>query len=256
MLCAVRVPLMSHLAPDAGERFGWEGMANTPPYLVADPTTAGWARSRDDPHVQARREHLRKKSGIRGLEVCTHDQIERVVRLFMRDGFVAVADVLEEAQLRRIQAACTSVIAERVAATPEGVTWSKPNVSLADPDELQYRVRQPGRYSFGSHNNLHRPEWAMLADLPRLSPLLTAIFQSEHYCCWGAGGDFCLPGTIEYQHLHRDIGPGDFKDPAGRVTIWDLPPFCVTCNFPMVDFTWEVRTAQALVACLAAITGQ
>lgn len=116
----------------------------------------------------------------------------------------------------------------------------------------------------------------MLTDLPRLQPLLEEIFGSEDYMCWGAGGvqislamlpagtsppcaalrvahsccrvprcclplsgDFCLPGTIEYQHLHRDIGPGDFVDPAGRVTLWDLPPMAVTCNFPMVDFSWE-----------------
>ena len=149
---------------------------------------------------------------------------------------MAVAAVIVGEQLEAMQAACTALIAERVAATPQGVTWNRPGMSLAAPDELEHRVREPGRYSFGSHGNLHRKEWAMLADLPRLSPILSAIFQSEDYLCWGAGGDFCLPGTIEYQHLHRDTGPGNFMDPAGRVQIWDLPPCEVTCNFPMVDF--------------------
>ena len=40
--------------------------------------------------------------------------------------------------------------------------------------------------------------------------------------------------------MRSDIGPGDFKDSTGRVEIWDLPPFCVTLNFPMVDFENDV----------------
>eukprot|EP01052_Picozoa_sp_SAG31_P047208 SAG31_NODE_9346_length_1292_cov_1.186924_2_plen_100_part_01 len=42
------------------------------------------------------------------------------------------------------------------------------------------------------------------------------------------------------QNLHRDIGPGDFLDPSGKIQIWDLPPYTVTINFPMVDFDNDV----------------
>ena len=145
--------------------------------------------------------------------------------------FCAVKDVIDGGRLPKIQKACTDLIAERVAATPDGVTRG-----LNPKTGEEFTIRQPGRYSFGSHGNLHRKEWCMLADLPLLQPILEGIFQSPDYMCWGAGGDFCLPGTIEYQHLHRDCGEGDFIDQSGRVRLWDLPPPMVTCNFPMVDF--------------------
>ena len=222
---------MSHLAPDAGSRFGWEGMKDVPPFVDHDPTSKGFERRRDDPNVLARMEHLKANAGIRGLEVCEPHELERIVKIFLRDGFCAVKDVIDEERLPKIQAACTGLIAERVAETPDGVTRG-----VHPATKKEFVIRQPGRYSFGSHGNLHRREWCMLADLPRLHPILEAIFQSKDYMCWGAGGDFCLPGTIEYQHLHRDCGEGMFHDPSGRVRLWDLPPPLVTCNFPMVDF--------------------
>jgi hypothetical protein len=223
---------MSHLAPDAGSRFGWEGMKDVPPFVEHDPSTARWQRKRDDPNVMSRMAHLQANAGIKGLEVCEPHELERIVKIFLRDGFCAVKDVIDEERLPKIQAACTALIAERVAETPDGVTRG-----VHPETGKEFTVRQPGRYSFGSHGNLHRREWCMLADLPRLHPILEAIFQSPDYMCWGAGGDFCLPGTIEYQHLHRDCGEDMFHDPSGRIRLWDLPPPMVTCNFPMVDFT-------------------
>lgn len=211
-------------------KVGWEEMADVPPFTSDDPLTEGWSRARDDPNIVARTAHLKAHSGISGLEVCAPEEVERVVRLFLRDGFVAVRDVMSAGQLRRVQAATAEVIAERLAETPNGVTYNKDG-SI---------IRQPGRYSFGSHGNLHRPEWCMLADLPAVHTILRSIFQSSNFMCWGAGGDFCIPGTIEYQALHRDLGPnvGDFQDTTGRLEVWDLPPFAVTCNFPMVDFDY------------------
>jgi ectoine hydroxylase-related dioxygenase (phytanoyl-CoA dioxygenase family) len=226
---------MSHVAPDAGERFGWEGMKDVPPFVEGDkhydPTTAGWKRRRDDPNVVARMEHLQANAGIKGLEICEPHELDRIVRIFLRDGFCAVNGVIDGERLPKVQAACTALIAERVAETPDGVTRG-----VNPQTGKEFTIRQPGRYSFGSHGNLHRKEWCMLADLPLLQPILEAIFQSEDYMCWGAGGDFCLPGTIEYQHLHRDCGEDMFTDPSGKIRLWDLPPPMVTCNFPMVDF--------------------
>ena len=137
-------------------KVGWEEMKSVPPFTDHDPSTEGWRRERDDPNVQRRMKHLQQNSGIPGLEVCGPHEIERAVRIFLRDGFVAVRDVMTAKQLARIQNASASVVSQRVAQTPNGVTYA------ADKSI----IRQPGRYSFGSHNNLHRPEWCMLADLP------------------------------------------------------------------------------------------
>ena len=143
--------------------------------------------------------------------------MERATQLFLRDGFVAVSDVLSPDMLTSIQAATAKRNAEILSERPDGI-----------------------RYSYSSHTNLHRQEWADLIDLETTTPILKSIFSSADYWCWGAGGDFSLPGTYEYQQLHRDVGPGSFVDPSGKVQIWDLPPFAVTLNFPMVDFTGDV----------------
>jgi hypothetical protein len=174
-------------------------------------------RSPDDPNVQARLAHLREKNGLKGLEIVHFSEVERATQLFLRDGFVAVSDVLTPEQLKTMQEATATRIAELTEKNPGGI-----------------------RYSFNSHSNLHRQEWADLVDLPTTTPILTSIFNSSDYWCWGAGGDFSLPGTYEYQNLHRDLGPGDFHDPSGAIQVWDLPPFSVTLNFPMVDFDNDV----------------
>jgi ectoine hydroxylase-related dioxygenase (phytanoyl-CoA dioxygenase family) len=128
-----------------------------------------------------------------------------------------VRDVLSPELLARMQAATREAAARMTAAHPSGL-----------------------RYSFNSHSNLHKKEWCDLIELPTTAPILESIFQSKNYWVWGAGGDFSLPGTFEYQRLHRDIGKSDFPDTGGKLTIWDLPPFSVTLNFPMVDFTSDV----------------
>jgi hypothetical protein len=181
----------------AGTSFGWRLETKS----QGDPTAEGWTRDPADPNIQARLAHLREKNGLKGLQICHYSEVEKATKLFLRDGFVAVSDVLSPAQLEEMQQAT--------------------------------KARN-------SHSNLHRQPWANLVDLPTTTPILTSIFGSASYWCWGAGGDFSLPGTYEYQNLHRDLGPGDFHDPTGTIQIWDLPPFSVTLNFPMVDFDNDV----------------
>ena len=53
---------------------------------------------------------------------------------------------------------------------------------------------------------LHEPAWAQMIDLPTTTPILKKLFGTADYAVGGAGGDLALPGSIEYQHLHRD-GP-------------------------------------------------
>ena len=90
----------------------------------------------------------------------------------------------------------------------------------------------------------------MLIDLPTVTPILTAIFDSSDYHLRGGGGDFCLPGATRYQPLHSDMSDrqvhtgrdgtesvhGSFSDPRGMLTYRDLPCPYIACNFLMVDF--------------------
>ncbi|HBP16134.1 MAG TPA: hypothetical protein DD457_13055, partial [Gammaproteobacteria bacterium] len=49
------------------------------------------------------REYLRANNGIRGLEILTPDQVDEATRVFYRDGFVVVRDVLSDDQLAFIR---------------------------------------------------------------------------------------------------------------------------------------------------------
>ena len=90
---------------------GWEQMGSVPPFTSHDPATEGWARRRNDPRVVERMAHLRERSGIAGLEVVAPDDVEAAARLFLRDGFVVVRDVMSAAQLSRVQVASTKLVA-------------------------------------------------------------------------------------------------------------------------------------------------
>ena len=209
------------------------------PELIADEDTSsvplnelGWRDSRYEDFEQ-QRDYLTKNNGIRGLEVLAPGEVERAKVLFERDGFVVVKDALDHAQLDFIRAGCEEVIREILAV-----------------DKNRDGNRGSHRYSFGSSSKtghlMHRPEWAMLLDLPTITPILTAIFGSSDYIARGGGGDFCLPGATEYQPLHSDSGDrsefngvtfGSFRDERNKLTIRDLPCPYVCCNFLMVDFT-------------------
>jgi ectoine hydroxylase-related dioxygenase (phytanoyl-CoA dioxygenase family) len=194
----------------------------------------GWVGvDRNSPEIVELRDYLAENNGIRGLEVVSPDEVERAARIFHRDGFVVVKDVLTKDQLEYLRAGCDRVVHE-----------------ILSLDKHRRGNRGSHRYSFGSasltRQLLHYPEWAMLVDLPTVTPILTAIFGAPTYMCRGAAGDFCLPGATEYQRLHSDTGDrhlyGDrvarsFGDHRGLLTLRDLPVPSVACNFLMVDFT-------------------
>lgn len=199
----------------------------------------GWVGvDRSSPQVQELTAWLEAGNGLRGLEIVAPEEIERAVQLFYRDGFVVVRDALTPAQLDFLRAG----VAREVGA-------------ILELDEARGGNRGSHRYSFGgaslSGHLLHHPEWAMLLDLPTVTPIVSAIFESTDYHARGGGGDFCLPGAIEYQPLHSDMSDrqtfttrsgreitfGSFHDPRGRMNYRDLPPPNVTCNFLIVDST-------------------
>ena len=151
----------------------------------------------DDPDVVALREHLRANNGIRGLEICTPDEVERAARIYRRDGFVVVRDALDEERLALFREGCARRLREIL--------------SHPGRDGRKYMAetgRLPHRYCYGttsaSRQMMHDPAWTAMIDLPTTTPILTEIFATDDYLVWGGGGDLSLPGAMEYQHLHTD----------------------------------------------------
>lgn len=199
---------------------------------MSDPV--GWSDvARDDPEVLELRRYLEANNGIKGLELVAPDNIERAVRLFHRDGFVAVEGILNSEQVDFLASGCNEVINEIIAL-----------------DDGRKGNRGSHRYSFGgsslTRSQLHRPEWQMLLDIPEVLALLNAIFGSEDYILRAGSGDFCLPGAVDYQRLHSDVQDwtgnekspfSAFHDPLGHLTIRDLPAPYVCVNFLPQDVT-------------------
>ena len=152
----------------------------------------GW-RASDSKDYDAQRDYLIEHNGIRGLQILEPDKVKEAKKLFDRDGFVVIKNALTENQLKKLRKGCDEVIRE-----------------ILSLDKNRIGNRGSHRYSFGSSSItghlMHRPEWAMLLDLPTVTPILSAIFDSPEYIARGGGGDFCLPGATEYQHLHSDMG--------------------------------------------------
>src|ERR1700722_7441468 len=222
---------------------------------AADPRAPA-RRVYDDPEGVALREHLRRDNGLRGLEIVGPDEIERAKRIFQRDGFVVVRDLLDPDMLATMREASARVLA-KILEIP-GVDGRK---------YVTETGRLPHRYSYGtasaSRQLLHEPEWAAIVDLPTTTPILTALFGGDDYWVVGAGGDLCLPGAVEYQTLHSDtretfelsaerlaqarrmgIEPRtapetDILDDRTRHLIFQRTPPRVTINFLMSDMTFE-----------------
>ena len=152
-------------------------------------------------------------------------EVERAARIFHRDGFVVMRNALTAQQLAYARSGADRVIAQQTAAIP-----------------LEDANRGYARYSFGPQH--HHPEWAQLIDLQTVLPVLEAIWTSSEFHCWGAGGDYSLPGA-RIQKLHADI-TDMLRDPQGRVNVMDLPTPVIVVNFPMVDFT-EINGATRFV---------
>ena len=226
-----------------------------PEHVQPDPRAPS-RRVWDDPEVEALRARLRQENGLRGLEIVSPHEVARAARIFFRDGFVVVRDVLGPHRLSRFRQAGAKVLRQILESPGQG-----------GRKYVTETGRLPHRYSYGtasaSRQLLHEEAWASMIDLPTTTPILTAIFAGEDYQVIGAGGDLCLPGAIEYQALHADFPP-DWTlsearietarrlgltlapDPSGegpaaqsRQLVFEHTPPWVTVNFLMSDFTWE-----------------
>jgi hypothetical protein len=221
---------------------------------AADPRAPA-NRAFDDPEVQALRERLRANNGVPGLEICEPHEIERAKRIFFRDGFVVVRDLLDADALASFREGSARVLAQ-ILDIP----------GFGGRKYVTETGRLPHRYSYGTSSSsrelLHDPVWASMVDLPATTPILKAIFGGSDYFVIGAGGDLCLPGAIEYQTLHSDnrepwvLPPErlaqaerlgiEFRynddgslDERSRQLVIERTPARVTINFMMCDQTWE-----------------
>ena len=224
-------------------------------FAAADPRAPG-RRVYDDPEVVALRERLRAGNGLVGLEIVEPHEIERAKRIFYRDGFVVVRDLLDADMLATMREASARVL-QAILDIP----------GLGGRKYVTETGRLPHRYSYGtasaSRQLLHEPEWAAMVDMATTTPILTGLFGSDDYWVIGAGGDLCLPGAIEYQTLHSDtretfaLSPGRLEqarrmgvelreapdggglDERTRHLIFERTPPKVTINFLMSDLTVE-----------------
>lgn len=222
---------------------------------VPDPR-APRERVYDHPDVERLRTRLKRHNGIHGIEILAPDEVERAARIFRRDGFVVVRDLLDEEHLAQFRRGSARAL-RRILEIP----------GRGHRKYVTESGRLPHRYSYGtasaSRQMLHEEEWAAMVDLPTTTPILTEIFGSMDYMVLGAGGDLCLPGAVEYQHLHADVREAnqvsegrlqtakdigveivtedgsDEPDLATRRRIIDFCPAVVTINFAMCDLTWE-----------------
>ena len=181
----------------------------------------------DNPNLTELRAHLAAHNGIKGLELVGPTDQARAVELFRRDGFVVIADVLNQDQIQFLAEGCATVTDEILAL-----------------DQTRNGNRGSHRYSFGgsslTRSQLHRPEWQMMLEVPLVDEIVTAIFGSPHYALRAASGDFCLPGAVGYQPLHSDVNDwhnseisrfSAFVDPRGQMSVRDLP-----CPYLCVNF--------------------
>eukprot|EP01045_Picozoa_sp_COSAG04_P005494 COSAG04_NODE_255_length_18797_cov_46.325968_20_plen_195_part_00 len=177
-------------------RPGWRGGG---PH---DPMTAplsslggiGWAsREADDPEVAALRDALGQRAGLTGIapiDPAQPDFAQAAAATFKEHGFCVLLDVLDEERLATIRAGCAKVVKAVVA---------------TDPDRTGNRGSH--RYGFdgavGHFGAL--AHWAAIIDPPALNEALTVILgdgyiaDSEYF----GGGDFTVPGCLNYQELHR-----------------------------------------------------
>lgn len=130
-----------------------------------------------------------------------------------------VKDCLDADQLERLRAGCDEVIRQVVAADPE-----------------RRGNRDSHRYSFGGaaveFGCVDR--WVCTVDCPPVLAILTAIWGDANFRCSGVGGDFVLPGAVEYQELHADGGLEWKMEGGATIDARDMPPLLVCVCFPMV----------------------
>jgi ectoine hydroxylase-related dioxygenase (phytanoyl-CoA dioxygenase family) len=216
-----------------------------------------WARP-SEATLQRWREELGRNNGIRGLPIVDAAAggsawAGEAARLIRRDGFACVSGVLPPAALAGVAARAAEIVA-----------------GVAEVDEFG-GVNGARRYSMGgclaTGACLHHAEWAEHVALPAVDAVLTALWGTPDYSCYGADANFALPGS-GYQSLHSDFATaskheltsegllsavlpldaperadrqyerqaGGYHDRSGRVGVRALPCPDVCVNIPLTGF--------------------
>ena len=173
-----------------------------------DLSELGWKGpfGHDHPQVDALRSQLQQQAGIAELELidpATPGFAQRAAELLDRDGYVVVKDILDGQRLETIRRGCEIAIREMVG---------------RDPGRSGNRGSH--RYSFGSapvHFGL-QDLWSVLIDPPPLMEIMEAIFGTKDFVTHSGsgGGDYNVPGSVEYQRLHSDGAGGGQDGRNGR----------------------------------------
>src|SRR5690348_8787771 len=93
---------------EASDEFG-NPLTLTKGVGAADPRAPA-RRVFDDPDVRALRTHLRECNGLKSLEIVRPDEVDRAARIFFRDGYVVVRDLLDRGQLEQIREGCARAL--------------------------------------------------------------------------------------------------------------------------------------------------
>lgn len=123
---------------------------------------------------------------------------KKAAKIFLRDGFVAVLNVLDPERLEVCRAGCIKVVRRILATDPTAGGNGHPSYVHSS-----HRYSITGEGAVIGHMGA-TPEFAYFCDPPVLSEVLTEIYGSKDYICNGFGGDFCLPGCVAFQPLHSD----------------------------------------------------
>ena len=213
-------------------------------------------RQYDHPEVQALRERLRKKQRNPRLEICAPHELDRIARIFHRDGFCVVNDLLDEEVLVRWREGCTRILRELL--------------SIPGFGGRKYTTesnRLPHRYSYGtssaSGQMLHDSVWASMVDLPATTPILTKLFGAADYACSAqvvtcvclarSSISICtltFPRSLDFRSgawswqgtsvssSDGDSETNELTDKTRHLILEKMAPL-ITINFAMSDLTWE-----------------
>ena len=186
----------------------------------------GWRGrfGRDDPAVARLRDELRAEAGLRDalepVDPAEPGYAARAAALFARDGFVLIKDCLDAESREALRSGCDAVIRRIVTADPQ-----------------RRGNRDSHRYSFaGAAVEFgHVEQWALATvDCPPVLAALTEIWGGNpSFKVSSIGGDFVMPGAVEFQELHADGGLEWKMEGGATIDARDMPPLLVCVCFPM-----------------------
>lgn len=177
-------------------------------------------------------ETLRTKSGIPNIERLLFDaeQIafetdiaQKAADVLQREGIVLIRGALDAETIEAFKSLFPKLIAQ---------------IREFDPDDQGSRGEK--RHSFGgmssTNSQLHHPEFRALLDVPSVTNVLEAYWQSKDFACLAGGGDLNMAGSRQHQILHNDIGWNKLFGPSTALGSGEKAPM-IAVNYLIEDQT-------------------